>query len=272
MLDKEKLAGEFFYRFTKEILIEVKKQIDEEQSRLDEEERGQKALEIEKLKNKYSQYLKTDNRAKSKINVATFRPIIPSPNLAHQRQEIKKAFILKPDYKEKLERERERQKRISLVQQEPISFGNTLLAGINFGRIATLVKNPYVEYIECPGEGKNIMIKRDEKITPTTIILSKQEIKSLVESFSEKTNIPIVNGLFNAEVSNIELSAALSDNSSSSFIIRKPRIQSPQTTTVYQQFGSAGQNNQNQRDQQFSIAKTKSVYSNEPYEKSIMNA
>jgi len=92
---------------------------------------------------------------------------------------------------------------------------------INFGRLLIFTRDPLVDYIECQGTGKNIIIRRAANTISTKIILSKEEINSIIQAFSEKAKIPLIGGLLNARADNFEISAVVSEVISPSFIIKK---------------------------------------------------
>ena len=81
--------------------------------------------------------------------------------------------------------------------------------------------DPQISYIECPGENQNIMIKKAGHTLKTQITLSKEEMISIINSFSEKTRIPLIEGLLSAKYENLEISAIVSNIISPSFMIRK---------------------------------------------------
>ena len=47
-------------------------------------------------------------------------------------------------------------------------------------KISPLMKDNTIITIECPGPGKNIVVKRYNQINMTRIVLSEEEIKSIV--------------------------------------------------------------------------------------------
>jgi hypothetical protein len=100
-----------------------------------------------------------------------------------------------------------------------------LLPGeVNFGKITFLVKDPLVTYIEAPGINKNVLIKRAGITTKTQITLSKEEMLAIIKSFSETARIPLIEGMLNARLSNLEMSAVVSETTNSSFILKKNPI------------------------------------------------
>jgi hypothetical protein len=90
-----------------------------------------------------------------------------------------------------------------------------------FEKIGRLLKDPTVNSIECPGPGKNLMVKRYNQVNITQNILNKDEIASVIEDFSEKARIPIVGGILKAAVGDLMISAVISEFVGSRFIINK---------------------------------------------------
>ncbi len=93
--------------------------------------------------------------------------------------------------------------------------------GIISNKLNIFLRDNSVTAIECPGPGKQIVIKRAGQINMTKINLSPQEISKIIEDFSEKARIPILGGIFRASVGNLTISAVISDFVGSKFIITK---------------------------------------------------
>mgnify|MGYP001610347913 FL=1 len=75
--------------------------------------------------------------------------------------------------------------------------------------------------IECPGPGKNILVKVRNMVNVTKIILSEDEIKDIINFFSTATRIPISKGILKARLDNLLISAIVSDLTGSRFIMNK---------------------------------------------------
>lgn len=86
--------------------------------------------------------------------------------------------------------------------------------------INRIINDKSVQMIECPGAGKNLLVKVRNKINLTKIILDEMEIKSVINHFSDLTRIPIVGGVLKASIDFSMISAIISDNNSR-FIINK---------------------------------------------------
>ena len=92
---------------------------------------------------------------------------------------------------------------------------------IDLGRLNLLVNDPLVKIIECNGEDNNIVVMGIMGRKNTPIKLNKEEIKDVVNRFSEAARIPINEGLFKAAVGNLVISAVISEIVGIQFIIRK---------------------------------------------------
>ncbi len=183
------ITQKFLDEFTKEIIMTLALRLKEQERLRLEEQRRLARIELEKLKQKFKQY-EVKKPEPKKIEQAVIKPV--------QRQIIQTPVIQQPAVQIKL---------------QP--------GEINFGRILPLIRDPNVSYIECQGEGKNIIIRRSGNTISTQIILSKDEIRKIIESFSDKARIPLMEGMLNARVDNLEMSAVVSEIISPSFIIKK---------------------------------------------------
>ena len=93
---------------------------------------------------------------------------------------------------------------------------------IDLGKLNKLVLDSNVKIIECPGAGKEIKIKHLGKIIRTGLKLKSSEIRSIIENFSKFSGTPL-NPLFKAKVKNISLTASISSESGTKFIIVKEK-------------------------------------------------
>jgi hypothetical protein len=74
--------------------------------------------------------------------------------------------------------------------------------------------------VECPEAGKNILVKVKNRINLTKLNLNEEEIKSVINYFSDSARIPVMGGILKASLGSITISAVISD-SGSRFIINK---------------------------------------------------
>jgi len=88
-------------------------------------------------------------------------------------------------------------------------------------KIDPLIQDPAVQMIECPGAGKNILVKARNKINSTKITLNEVEIKNIINYFSSYTKIPVIGGILKAAIDNLIISAIASEYAGSRFIINK---------------------------------------------------
>ncbi len=91
----------------------------------------------------------------------------------------------------------------------------------DLGKLNLLVGDIGVEGIECIGPNKNIVVKKGGKVQRTSIILTKEEIRQLVNFFANQTKIPLTQGTFKAVLGNLILTAITSDFAGAKFIIQK---------------------------------------------------
>ncbi len=88
-------------------------------------------------------------------------------------------------------------------------------------KIESLIKDPSVQMIECPGPGKNILVKVRNRINTTKITMGEDEIKSIINYFSKTAKIPISGGILKAALNNLLISAVVSEYVGSRFIINR---------------------------------------------------
>ena len=101
------------------------------------------------------------------------------------------------------------QQNIQVIKNEPLK------------KIEALINDNSVQLIECPGPGKNILVKVRNMVNVTKIILSEDEIKNIINFFSTATRIPISKGILKATLDSLLISAIISDLTGSRFIMNK---------------------------------------------------
>lgn len=97
----------------------------------------------------------------------------------------------------------------------------SLPSGFSLGKIDVIIQDPKVSTIECPGPGKFVLVKSLGRVSPTRITLSEEEIKKIVEIFSQQAKIPVIEGVFKAAVGNLIITSVISEFVGSRFIINK---------------------------------------------------
>jgi hypothetical protein len=90
-----------------------------------------------------------------------------------------------------------------------------------YGKLQPLLVDVTVTSIECPGADKTITIVRAGQVQGTRISLSQMEINGFLKKVSEKSHIPLVEGVFRAAVDNFVLNAVVSGVIGSRFVIKK---------------------------------------------------
>lgn len=92
---------------------------------------------------------------------------------------------------------------------------------IDLKKIMPLVKDPFVNIIECNGPGENLVVIGTMGRKKTGIILTKEEIDEIINAFSEATKIPVSEGVLKVVFGKLVLSAIVSEILGSKFIVRK---------------------------------------------------
>ena len=92
---------------------------------------------------------------------------------------------------------------------------------ISLGKITQFLVDPSVISVECPGPKKNVLVNRSGKIQTSSLILSEQEINSILNEASDKTRIPLNTGLFKAAFQDLLITAVISEFVGTRFIIQK---------------------------------------------------
>jgi hypothetical protein len=102
----------------------------------------------------------------------------------------------------------------------PIPPAYQIVSG-EFGKIDSLLKDPTVTTIECPGENKNVFVVRSGLRQPTKILLSKDEIHEILKKVAEIARVPLIEGVFRASIRDFVLDSIVSKTIGSRFVIKK---------------------------------------------------
>lgn len=89
------------------------------------------------------------------------------------------------------------------------------------GKISHLIHDIGVQFIECPGAGKFVLVKVRNNINTTRITLSEDEIMRVIDHFSQQAQIPLIGGILKTAVGNMLISAVSSKYVGSRFLITK---------------------------------------------------
>ena len=95
------------------------------------------------------------------------------------------------------------------------------IPGLDLNQLNPLVTDPEISMIECSGENKNIIIKKQDKITQTSIKLTETQIRDMIYEISRYTKIPIMHNTIRVLVGNFLFEAIFSEITGSSFIFTK---------------------------------------------------
>ncbi len=92
---------------------------------------------------------------------------------------------------------------------------------LGFKKLEHLIKDSAIQMIECPGPGKNILVRVRNRLNTTKTVLNESEIKDVINYFSKQAMIPVVGGILKAAVGDLVISAVVSEFVGSRFIINK---------------------------------------------------
>lgn len=100
----------------------------------------------------------------------------------------------------------------------------TRVVGIKYldiGKLNPYINDPNVQSIESEGPNEKVYVNGSMGRKPTNVSLTKEEIDSIIDSFSKSAKIPKIEGLFKVVTNNLMLSAMISDEIGSRFVIKK---------------------------------------------------
>jgi hypothetical protein len=114
---------------------------------------------------------------------------------------------------------RHSRKPIRRLKPRPAPVQNPGVSGVSI--VNKLLKDRSIQSIECPGPGKNLIIKSRNKINVTRIVLNESQINEVMVYFSQQARIPISGGILKAAVGDLIVSAVSSKFIGSRFIINR---------------------------------------------------
>jgi len=201
----------FLKKFTAELILNSKK-IENKQ------ELEQKNREENEIKNKLKEII-----SKPIDKIETHTQIIQKSPIQQPRIiQIPQLKVLKPITKtlpkipEPEEKQEETGSTFDSVKSALLPSGD-----IDFGKITPFIRDQVVSSLECRRADEKIMIKKLGQTISTEVKLNETEINSLIKAFSEKTRIPLTEGILKARFNNLEIFAVISKFSTSRFIITK---------------------------------------------------
>ena len=92
---------------------------------------------------------------------------------------------------------------------------------IDLDKLNPLIQDPMIKTIECHGESESIIVQGNIGRKATNIMLTRDEINNVLQKFSQKSKIPLQEGVIKIVLGTVILSAIISDVVSSKFIITK---------------------------------------------------
>jgi len=92
---------------------------------------------------------------------------------------------------------------------------------IELGKLGVLIADKEITVIECPGADNFVLVKKAGKVHLTKIKLSQEEIDRVLDSFSAKARIPLMEGVFKAIVGDLSINAVITGSSGHRFMIYK---------------------------------------------------
>ncbi|HKL24044.1 MAG TPA: hypothetical protein VJ912_01780 [Candidatus Nanoarchaeia archaeon] len=100
---------------------------------------------------------------------------------------------------------------------------------IDLGKLEKLINDPNVREIECKGPWENIYVRGNMGYQPTKIYLSDEEISELLNKFSNKSQIPLMQGNYHVAIGDLTITASIEEErGESKFVIKKmPKKQPP---------------------------------------------
>jgi hypothetical protein len=107
---------------------------------------------------------------------------------------------------------------------------------INLDKLNPLINDRFVQTIECYGPNENLFVKGAMGVKKAGIVLTNEEIKGIINRFSEETRIPAHEGVFKVASGRLMFSAIISETVGSKFIISKIP---PESAEIYKAQNSA---------------------------------
>ena len=92
---------------------------------------------------------------------------------------------------------------------------------LDLGKLNPLLADPAINVIESNSPDQAVIVRGTMGTKPTNIILSKDEMDGIIQTFSKKTKIPTGEGAVKIALGRYILSAIISEEAGSRFIIQK---------------------------------------------------
>jgi len=98
---------------------------------------------------------------------------------------------------------------------------NTPVQPAKYPKIDPLLQDKTISSIECPGPNQSIIIIRSGQKQFTKITLTPEEIKKTLEDIAKEAKIPLIEGVFRAQLNDFSVNAVISGLIGSRFILKK---------------------------------------------------
>jgi hypothetical protein len=92
---------------------------------------------------------------------------------------------------------------------------------VGLEKLSPLLEDPSVQALECSGPGQALTVHRSGVKQKANMSLSGEEINELLQTFSEKTNMPLNQGVFKATLGKLTLTAVVSEFVGTRFVLSK---------------------------------------------------
>ncbi len=182
-----------------------------------EDERLKKLIKVERLKRKILPEPEPDLTPVGK-SVIFEKPVEKKMQKSSYSTPIKPTFHLKSVPKKIAKTPRPI---MTPQMQHNLTTGEVRSADKLMVEINKLIDDKNVQMIECPGPGRNVLVKVRNKVNVTKLKLNEAEIKNVITYFSDYARIPIVGGILKTSVDQLMISAVISEYAGSRFIINK---------------------------------------------------
>lgn len=202
----------FLLSFTKQLIkiagagdvYQLKRILENEKKEEDSEIKEKVHDVLNKKENK--PFLKLKTLDKKAIEIKTSKPANPFKNIPKKRPVLRIPETRLPP-------------QFSYLKPTPSNIE------IDLGKLNPLLKDPLVKEIECNGPGDNIIVRGQMGTKPTAIILTKEEIRQVIDKFSQESKIPVQEGVYKVVLGKLILNSIVSDVLDSKFIIKKMMYQ-----------------------------------------------
>ncbi len=195
---------------------------------------SKKNVEVEKVKSKILEPIPENVSVLNKLDFEEGSDEGGSDEEVSDGEIVKKIESVKFAYQKEGEMKKKR--------KVPVHFTKSLMSPVSvrkvaFGRrgkkvkpvnvqsgmvgINNLLRDGSIQSIECSGPGKNLVVKRNNKINVTKLVFGPIQIKEVIDYFSGQARIPVANGILKAAVGDLIISSVSSNFVGSRFIITR---------------------------------------------------